>query len=114
MAALAKQVIGPKLVPAYTPAAGGGDTFVPGDQTFVHAKNGSGGVITITVADALTPVPAGSAAVNNFVQTVAAGGEAMLGPFPASRFAQPAGGTPGSANMTYSGVTSLTVAVITT
>ena len=107
MALLAKQqIINTGLVPAYSAAAGGGDTFNPGDNTFLHAKNASGAPITVTV-DSKTPSNFGTDV--DLVVAVAAGSERMIGPLPASRFQDP---TTGLGNVTYSGVTSLTVAVL--
>lgn len=91
------------LEPAYTAAASGGDTLsTDGNKTFLHAKNGSAGSITVTVA---------AATVCNFGEThdlavaIPAGEERMIGPLSTERFGA-------SAAVTYSGVTSLTVAAI--
>jgi hypothetical protein len=110
MAALATQVItGAGLGPTYAAAAGGGDTCNPGSgSSFLHVKNGSGAPITVTVDDVLTPIPAGSAANPDTVVSVPAGGERMIALDPL-RHTQPATGL---ANITYSGVTSLTIACI--
>jgi hypothetical protein len=108
MANLATQAISraTAAAPSYAAAAGGGDTFTPDRDTFLHVKNGSGGAITVTVvtprADAL-----GNAIADNAV-SVPAGQERMLGPYPAEHYADPADGL---ADITYSGVTSLTIGV---
>jgi hypothetical protein len=110
MATLATQEIGlGGLAPAYAAAAGGGDAFTPDADTFLHVKNGSGGAITVTVA---TPgsLLGGALAVPDVAVSVPAGGERMIGPFPPSYFADSANS--GLAAITYSGVTSLTIAVL--
>jgi hypothetical protein len=100
MAALATQTIVPGGVgPTYAAAAGGGDTFTPDNDTFVHIKNGSGGALTATFAISGTYH---GLTVTNLAVSVPAGGERMIGPFPADAF---------SGGITYSGVTSLTVGV---
>jgi hypothetical protein len=95
--------------PTFVAANAGGDTCaVPGGGAFIVAKNGSGAPITVTIADVQTPVPGGSAANNNSVVSVPAGAERWIALNP-SRHLNPATGV---ANITYSGVTSLTVACI--
>jgi hypothetical protein len=94
------------LNPAYAAAAGGGDKFAPDKDTFLHVKNGSGGALTV-----VTPLtdPGSGQAISDVAVSVPAAGERMIGPFNASSFADPADGL---ASITYSGVTSLTVAAI--
>lgn len=92
------------LVPAYAAAAGGGDTFAPGSQVFLHVKNGSGGSITVTVVTPRTD-PLGNAVADNAV-AVAAGAEKMIGPFPSEFYGDP---TTGVASITYSAATSVTI-----
>lgn len=87
-------------------AAGGGDTFAPGDAVKFVAVNGSGGSITVTF-DSITPSNYGDDA--NTGGAVAAGATRIFGPFPASRYAN---ATTGLVGVTYSGVTSLTVYVL--
>jgi hypothetical protein len=86
----------------YSAAAGGGDTlgWTPGGA--LRVKNGSGGSITVTV---VTPgnTQYGQADPDIPV-TVAAGAEKAIGPFPAALAVD------GIVSVTYSGVTSLTVA----
>lgn len=96
------------VAPAYTAASGGGDTFDPDADTFLHVKNGSGGSITVTVVTPRSDPRTGLAEADAAV-AVPAGAERMLGPFPFETFADPATGL---GNITYSGVTSLTVAVL--
>lgn len=92
------------VVPAYAAAAGGGDTFTPDRFTFVHAKNGSGGSITVTIVTPRTDA-LGNPIADNAV-AIGAGAEKMIGPFPSEFYGDP---TTGLASLTYSGVTSLTV-----
>lgn len=106
MAALSTQtIVRTGIIPTYAAAAGGGDSFVPSSDTYLHVKNGSGGSLTVTVAATYTAI---GQAVANVVVAIAAGAEKMLGPFPYEYFAQ----SDGTAAATYSGVTSLTVAVL--
>ncbi|HEX9991351.1 MAG TPA: hypothetical protein VGB14_00345 [Acidimicrobiales bacterium] len=106
MATLATQNVSlTGLSPAYTTAAGGGDKFRPRPDTFLHVVNGSGGSITVTV-DSKRPSDYGTDV--NIAVAVPAGQERMIGPFDPGRFA----GAGGLADVSYSGVTSLTVAVI--
>jgi len=108
MAALATQTIVPGgVAPSYAAAAGGGDTFVPDKDTFIHVKNGGGSPITVTVA-----VPGNErygVATADVSVSVTNAQERMIGPFPAEIFADPA--LSGSAGITYSGVTSVTIGV---
>ena len=111
MALLAKQsVVLTGLETALTAAAGGGDTFVGGDHTMFYVVNGSGGDITVTFNDPNSTGPAGASAFNADVAVVVTAGERrMIGPFPHGRFRDPSDGL---VHVTYSGVTSLTVAVV--
>lgn len=94
------------VLPTYAAAAGGGDTFLPSTDTFLHVKNGSGGALTVTAA---TPGSVAGLAIADAAVSVPATSERMIGPFPAEYFADP---TTGLCNVTYSGVTSLTVAAV--
>lgn len=106
MAALATQSITlAGTAPAYAAASGGGDTFTPGFRTFLHVKNASGGALTVTVVtpgNVRTGLTVGDVAIS-----VPAAGERMIGPLQAEYFADSA--LSGSAQITYSGVTSLTI-----
>lgn len=107
MAALSVQQATPSgLTPTYANAAGGGDTFpLDGDTAFI-VKNGGGSPITVTIASKKTAVPGLSVA--NQAVTVAAGAESHILVDPAA-FADP---TSGLASVTYSAVTSVTVAAV--
>lgn len=109
MATLATQTIRRSgLAPAYAAATAGGDEFTPTDQTFLHVKNGSAGALTVTV---VTPGNAiEDVAIADLAVSIPAAGERMIGPFPGGYFANSAIG--GRAAISYSGVTSLTIAAI--
>ena len=92
---------------AYTAAAGSGDTFTPDDRTFLHIKNAHTASWTVTVPTPRTAI--GGLAIADSVTVVPNGGERFIGPFPSEHFADPADGL---ADITYSGVTALTVAVV--
>lgn len=109
MALLTTQTVVPGgLNPTFTAAAGGGDTLQPGNDTYLHVKNASGGALTVTV-DSVTPCNYGSD--HDLVVSVPAAGERLIGPLTPTRFAN---ASTGLVNVTYSGVTSLTVAAVKT
>lgn len=94
------------LVPTYAAAAGGGDAMVADSTSFLHVKNGSGGSITVTL---VTPATVDTnLAVGDRAVVVTAGTDQMIA-VPDSLYRDP---TTGLASITYSGVTSLTVAAI--
>lgn len=93
------------LAATYSAASAGGDEFTPGDGVFLHVKNGSGGAVTVTV---VTPGTVVGQAIADVANSVAAGGEEFLGPFPAQHFA----GADGKADITWSATTSVTFAVL--
>lgn len=96
------------LVASYAGADAGGDTFPNDGRTVLHLKNGSGSPITVTVAaeQATTRKPGfGELAKADAEIAVPATGEAFLGSFPTIAF-----GVVGA--ITYSDVTTLTVAVL--
>lgn len=109
MAALTTQYVNLStgLTPAYVSATGGGDTALCGNDAFLVVVNGGGSSITVTLA----------APGNNFYGqanpdpaiTVANGTTKFIGPLRADAFADP---TDGRCHITYSGVTSVTVGVV--
>lgn len=106
MAALSSQDMSLSgLQATYASAAGGGDTMPTGERNFLHVKNGSGGAITVTV-DSQLACDQGSD--HDAVASVAAGQEEFIGPITPRRF----NNSSGTADISYSGVTSLTVAVV--
>lgn len=98
----------------YASCTGGGDTFANNGKVYLHIKNASGGSITVTIAKT------SSATVNDPVLgiltkadvavAIGAGAEKMIGPFKPDAFNATAG--TGLVSITYSGVTSLTIAAI--
>lgn len=93
------------LTPTYAAAAGGGDKMLPGDHDFLHVKNGGGSPITVTL---VTPSTVDTLAVDNRAVAVANGAEAMI-KVTSELYRDP---TDGLASITYSGVTTVTVAAI--
>lgn len=108
MATLSVQAISAGgLDPTYSAAAGGGDKVKPGPTTFLHVVNGDVSPITVTVA-----APGNfyaSVAKPDLEVTVGASGEQMI-PVPVTPFADPADS--GLASISYSDVTSVTVAAL--
>lgn len=84
-------------------ASGGGDTFVNNGLTFLEVTNGGGSSINVTVAGAQA---CSQGSTHDNVVAVGAGATKLIGPFPASRFNNPA---TGAASVTYSSATSVTV-----
>ena len=89
--------------PAFVAANGAGDKVVPGDTTYLHVKNASGVSVTVTIT-AVGLCSQGS--THNSVVAVPAGADRVIGPI-GSRFAAVSDGL---AAVTYSAVTSVTVA----
>jgi hypothetical protein len=82
-----------------------GNNFLnTGREVFV-VRNGGGSQITVTVA---AQTQCNQGILHNETITVAAGATSYIGTFPAARFNT----TSGYVNITYSGVASVTVAVI--
>lgn len=108
MATLSVQIVdraGDGLTPAFTAAAAGGDDFPNSGREWLVVKNGSGATITVT---AVTPQTVSGLAVADEAYAVPAAGERYIGPFPPGTFNNT---STGRVNLTYSGVTSLTVGV---
>lgn len=103
MATLAVQVIDRDgLTPSYSSAAGGGDKVVPGEGCFIHVKNGGGSPVTVTI---VTPdTVEGDLDIEDRAVAVANGAEAMIS------VGDLYAGSDGLASLTYSGVTSVTIA----
>ena len=99
------------IVPTYagvslgaTSAAGGGDKFVNTGSELLYIKNGGGSTITLTL-DAQTVA---GLTITGPTVSVAAGAEKIVGPFDPRYFTD----SSGFLNLSYSAVTSVTVAVI--
>lgn len=102
-----QQIVLPGVAATYSAASGGGDRFTPGDHVFLHIKNGGGSGITATV---VTPNTVSGLAIADQTNSIAAGGDEFMGPFPAAVFAS----ADGKADITWSATTSVTFAVLTT
>ncbi len=89
--------------PSFAAATAGGDTFANDGNAFLVVKNGDGSPHTVTVA-AVTPCDFGT--LHNAAVAVGAGAETTIGPFSVARFGR-------SPAITYSAVTSVTIAVVT-
>lgn len=94
------------LSPTYAAADVAGDEFANDGRTFFHVKNGGGGTINITVNSILL---CDQGFDHNYVVTLGAGNEAMIGSFGKPRFNNT---STGRTAVTYDVVTSVTVAAI--
>lgn len=101
------------LTPVFVAAAAGGDQVDNADgKTFLHVKNGGGAGITVTItAQSVTAEDPklGTVTKANIVKSIAAAGEAIIGPFKKQAFNNGSN----QIAITYSGVTSVTVAAMT-
>lgn len=93
----------------YAACNAGGDTFVNTGREFIHVKNASGGALTVTISSGSNKCSFGIAnAAHDLAVSVGAGSDKMIGPFDKDRFND----TSGNVNLSYSGVTSLSIAVL--
>lgn len=107
MATLSPQsVVSTGLNPSYAAATGGGDAIPADGRTFLHVKNGDSSSHTVTIAS--VAVARAGLAVANLAVAVPAGAERMIAIDPTG-YADP---TTGLAAITYSAVTSVTVAAV--
>jgi hypothetical protein len=93
------------LSPTYSSAASGGETFPNDGKTFFHVKNGDTTSKTVTI---VAQNKCNQGFLHDLEVTVAASGEKIIGPFQVERFTNDAG----VAKVTYSAVTSVTVAAL--
>jgi len=93
------------LEPTHNAADAGGDEFANTGDEFIHVTNGSGGAITVTIETGGT---VDGLAIADRTVSVPAGEERLIGPFPKSTYDD----GDGLVQLTYSAVTSLTVAVL--
>lgn len=106
MATLSVQTINRDgLEATYSACAGGGDEFANAGDEFIHIKNGSGGDITLTI---VTQATVDGQAVGDRTVVITAGEERLIGPFPTGTYNDGAG----KVQLTYSGVTSLTIGIL--
>lgn len=103
------------LNPTFAAAAGGGDAFANAndERTYIRVKNGGGAPITVTI-NPVSPnsvkqqgVTPGPVSLPSYSVAVPASGDMTIGPFPAAYT-----DANGNVNVSYSGVTSVTVAAI--
>lgn len=88
-------------------AAGGGDEFRGTGKEILRVRNGGGSPITVTIA-AVNPAGCPAGTLHNIAQAVAAGAEIAITNLNPDRF----NAADGNVDVTYSGVTSVTVGVI--
>jgi hypothetical protein len=91
--------------PILAAASGGGDTFQPGDSTFLHVKNADAAPHTVTLVTTATEF---GQPVADLAVVVPAAGERLIGPLTPAEFNDP---TADVGSITYSAVTSVTVGV---
>lgn len=113
MATLTRQdMVEAGLLATYAACAGGGDVVDNADGlTFLHVKNGSGGSITVTVTAQVAAFQTpgmGPMTKANVAVAIGAAAEKFLGPFAKQAFNTAAG----QLAITYSAVTSLTIAAV--
>lgn len=90
-------------------AAGGGDTFVNNGKTLLYVNNGGGSSINVTLtAQNTVNVDGQGLTVSNLVVAVTNGTAKIIGPFPPQIF----NNSSGAVAVTYSAVTTVTVAPI--
>lgn len=105
MATLTAQTISRAGVePSLASAAGGGDQFINSGSEFFEVVNGGGGGITVTIA---TQATVDGKAIADDAISVGAGEAHRIGPFPPGLYND----ANGYVQVTYSGVTSVTVGV---
>lgn len=94
------------LTPSFQSASSGGDTWYPTATTVLDFKNASDSPITVTIVTTATLY---GQPISNVSVSVPSSGEVICGPFDPGMVMTAGTNT---ASMTYSSVTSLTVAVI--
>lgn len=90
-------------------AAGGGDAMECGSGMMLQVVNGGGGAITVTLVVPTTRTWKPNVAITSPAVSVTNGTTRWFGPIDAETFADPATGL---CTITYSGVTSVTVAAV--
>lgn len=113
MALLTRQkIVEAGLTPVFSAAAGGGDTVSNADgKTFLHIKNGGGSGITVTVVAETTTREdphLGTLTKASIAKAIGAGAEAIIGPLKKQAFND----EDNIVSITYSGVTTVTVAAL--
>lgn len=100
-----QQIVRAGLEAAYASCAGGGDEFANSGDEFIHIINGHSSPQTVTIVSQSTVD--GLAVADREVEITNAE-ERMIGPFPASTYND----GDGLVQLTYDGVTALTIAII--
>ena len=110
MATLTSQVVN-RAGTIVTPvaAAGGGDAMPVGSGMMLQVVNGGGSSITVTLVVPAARTFEPNVAITSPVITVVNGTTRWIGPVDAQTFADP---TTGLCTITYSGVTTVTVAAV--
>lgn len=93
------------LEATFSSAASGGDYFNNNGKTYIEIVNGGGSDITLTVD---SPTECSQGETHDIDVVVTAGERRHVGPFDKSRFND----DDGRVNLTYSAVTSVTIAAI--
>ena len=96
----------PGLKPTYAAANVDGNFFANSGKEFLHVKNAHTSPQTVTID---SPAACNQGGTHDVAVAIPAGEERMIGPFPKDRFND--GG--GYVQITYSGVTALTIAAVT-
>lgn len=102
-------IVAAGLAATYASAAGGGDTVIPDDRTFLHVKNGGGSPITVTLVAEGTCSFGSSSPTHDRAVSVTNGTEKYIPTGPKTQFADAATGL---VSITYSAVTSVTIAAV--
>lgn len=108
---VAQSIVEAGLEASYSAAAGAGDDFINTGREMIHIKNADASDTTITVTaqkSSTTKKGFGAVAKSDSVVVVTAGEERFIGPFPTTAFND----GNGKAQVTYSSVTSLTLAIV--
>jgi len=92
----------------YNAAAGGGDEFANDGRVILHVKNGGGGSVDVTVTSQRTDGDPIGTTSDDSVTSVPNGEDRFIGPFLPAAFND----ADGLVQVGYSGVTSVTVAVL--
>jgi hypothetical protein len=94
------------LTLSFGAAAVGGDDFVNSGRMMLYVKNGGASPVNVTVPSLVT---CSQGSTHDVVVAVPNASEKIIGPFPKDRFNN---ATTGKATITYSGVTSVTIALV--
>lgn len=89
----------------YQNAAGGGDQYAASAQARLHVRNGGGSPITVTIK---SQAPCSQGTVHDTTVVIGNAADKILGPYDPARYAD----ANGFVQITYTGVTSVTVGVI--